>query len=304
VPLDATTTTLGQTGGGGPAGPVSFTGTVTDTTNAAHNPVNAGTVSLFDNGSTSPFASGAVTSAGTFSIPFTYTAAGSHSVVATYSGNATEWAGSSSAPVTFSETAPACTTCNDTQTIEGTVPAGTLSISTPYTPSNPLNLGTLQLSPGGAYFFATAPLDGNSSDVPTQGASPDPTFNGITVVDTQSGNLPWTVTATSSNLSDGSGHPNGVINGENVGLTGVTPVLVPGNAIAAGDVNVFDHAAANPPVSPTDPGTLGLKGGPTIASDTLQPDGTVGINGTVTLNAPTSTEAGTFIGTITFTISS
>jgi hypothetical protein len=303
VPLDATSTSLGESGGGGPAGPVTFSGTVTDTTNGAHNPVTTGTVSLFDNGSTTPFATKPLDASGNFTDTFTYTSAGAHSVVAVYSGDNTTYAGSTSAPVTFTEQAPACTTCNDVQTIEGTVPAGTISISTPYTPTNPLNLGTLQLTPAGTYFTATASLDPNAADVPTQGQSPNSTFNGITVVDTQSGNLPWSVSAAASNLSDGSGHANGVISGENVGLTGLTPVFVPGNAIVAGDINVFNQTAATPPVGPTDTGSAGLGGGPhQIATDTLQPDGTVGINGTVTLNAPTSTEAGVFVGTITFTI--
>jgi hypothetical protein len=302
VPLDATSITLGETGGGGPAGPVTFAGTVTDTTNDANNPVSDGTVSFYDNGSTTSFGSTPVSS-GNYSFIFNYSSAGAHSVVAVYSGDTTTYAGSTSSPVTFTEQAPACTTCNDVQTIEGTVPAGTISISTPYTPANPLNLGTLQLTPSGTYFTASASLDGNASDVPTAGADPDPTFNGITVVDTQSGNLPWTVTAEASNLSDGSGHANGVISGENVGLTNLAAVIVPGNAITAADVNLTNQAAATPPVSPTDTGTAGLGNAEhTIASDSAQPDGTVGINGTVTLNAPTSTEAGVFVGTITFTI--
>ncbi|HYK33783.1 MAG TPA: hypothetical protein VEV63_17555 [Streptosporangiaceae bacterium] len=303
APLDATSTTLAETGGGGPAGLVTFTGTVSDTTTPS-NTITAGTVSLFDNGSTTPFASGSVGAGGAFSIPFTYSSAGAHSVVATFApASGATVAGSSSAPVTFTETAPTCTTCNDVQTIEGTVPAGTISISTPYTPTNPLNLGTLQLNAAGTFFSASAPLDPNSSDVPTAGQSPNPTFNGITVVDTQSGSLPWTVSAAASNLSDGSGHANGVISGENVGLTNLTPVFVPGNAIVAGDVTVTNQPAATPPVGPTDPGSAGLGGGPhNIAADSAQPVGTVGINGIVTLNAPTSTEAGIFVGTITFTI--
>jgi hypothetical protein len=212
-------------------------------------------------------------------------------------------AGSSSPAVTFTEAAPACTTCNDPQTITGTIPAGTISISTPYTPANPLNLGTLALTPSGSYFTATAQLDSNASHVPTAGQYPNTTFNGITVVDTKAGNLPWTVSAAASNLSDGSGHANGAISGENVGLTGLTGVFVPGNAIVAGNVTFTNQAAATPPVGPTDPGSGGLGGGPhVIANDSAQPAGTVGINGTVTLNAPTSTEAGIFTGTITFTI--
>src|SRR5215469_10789010 len=47
APLDATSTTLAETGGGGPAGLVTFTGTVSDTTTPS-NVITAGTVSLFD----------------------------------------------------------------------------------------------------------------------------------------------------------------------------------------------------------------------------------------------------------------
>jgi hypothetical protein len=300
VPLDNTATTLAETGGSGPAGTsVAFTGTVTDTTSTT-TPVTTGTVSLYSNSSSSPFASGAVSATGTFSINYSFPLAGAQSVVATFSGNSTQ-ATSTSVPVTFTVAPAACSACTDVQTIEGTVPAGTISISTPYTPGNPLNLGTLALNAAGTYFTASASLDtGGATDVP--GVN----FNGITVVDTQSGDLPWTVSALASNLSDGTGHPGGTISGENVGLTNLTPVFVSGNAIQAGDVTVTNQPAATPPVGPTDTGSLGLGGtvAHTIAADSAVPDGTVGINGTVTLNAPTSTEAGLFTGTITFTIAS
>jgi hypothetical protein len=62
-------------------------------------------VSLFDNGSTTAFASGNVGAGGAFSITHTYTSAGSHSVVATFvPASGANFAGSSSAPVTFTET--------------------------------------------------------------------------------------------------------------------------------------------------------------------------------------------------------
>ena len=298
APLDNTTTTLAESGGGGPAGPVTFTGTVTDTTTSS--PATSGTVSLFDNGSTTPFATTSVGAGGAFSTTYTYTAGGSHSVVATFSGTATQ-SGSSSTPVTFTEAAPACTTCNTTATISGIVPAGTLSISTPFTTTNPLSLGTLALNAAGTYFTASASMDtGGAADIPGTN------FNGITIVDTQAGNLPWTVSALASNLSDGGKNPGSTISGENVGLTNLTPVFVSGNAIQAGDVTVTNQPPATPPVSPTDTGSLGLGGtaAHVIATDSAQPTGTVGINGTVVLNAPTSTEAGTFVGTITFTIAS
>jgi len=305
TPKDVTTTSLGQTGGGGAAGtPVNFTATVADSTTPADTP--AGTVSFFDNGSTTPLGTATLTG-GTATFSFTYAAAGAHSVVATYTPTAnSQWGGSSSAPVTFSETAPTCTTCTDVQTIEGTVPAGTLAVYTPYTAANPLNLGTLALNGTGTFFTASAPLDSNAADVPTGGAIPDTTFNGITVVDTQAGNLPWSVTALSSNLGDGGSNAGSTISGENVGLSGLAAVPVTGNALTGGDLTFFNQPAASPPVGPTDTGSQGLGGAAahTIVSDAGQADGTIGINGTVTLNAPTSTEAGLFVGTITFTIAS
>jgi Bacterial Ig-like domain (group 3) len=305
TPLDVTTTTLGETGGGGAAGtPVNFTATVADTTTPADTPT--GTVSFYDNGSTTPLGTAALTD-GTATFSYTYATAGSHSVVATYVPTASsQWAGSTSTAVTFSETAAACTTCTDVQTIEGTVPAGTLAVYTPYTATNPLNLGTLALNANGTEYSASASLDSNPADVPTAGADPDTTFNGITVVDTQAGNLPWTVTALSSALGDGGSNPGSTISAENVGLTGLAAVPVPGNALTAGDLTFTDAPAASPAVAPTDTGSQGL-GGATphlIVTDAGQAVGTIGINGTVTLNAPTSTEAGLFVGTITFTIAS
>jgi hypothetical protein len=305
TPLDTTTTGLSETGGGGAAGtPVDFTANVADSTTPADTPT--GTVSFYDNGSTTPLGT-APLSGGTATFSYTYAAAGAHSVVATYNPpNGSQWATSSSSPVTFTETAPTCTTCTDVQTIEGTVPAGTLAVYTPYTPSNPLNLGTLALNATGTYFTASAPLDPEAADVPTAGADPDPSFHGITVVDTQAGNVPWTVTALSSNLGDGGSHAGSTISGENVGLTNLTPVPITGNALTAADLTLTNQPAASPPVAPTDTGSQGLGGtaAHTIVSDATQADGTIGINGTVTLNAPTSTEAGLFIGTITFTIAS
>lgn len=155
-------------------------------------------------------------------------------------------------------------------------------------------------------FSASASLDPDAAGVPTAGAEPaDPTFNGITVVDTQADDQPWTVSAAAGNLSDDSGDAAGVISGENVGLTNLIAVSVPGNAIGPGDVNLFNQPAASPPAGPAGTSDAGLGGGQhVIATDTQQPVGTVGINGVVTLSAPTSTEAGLFVGTITFTIAS
>lgn len=310
VTPDTTSTALGETGSG-PAGPVTFTAIVTDTADSLNNPVTTGSVAFFDNGGATAIAtaaSGTGALAGTFTATVTYTGAGQHSVIAVYTppAGSSTYQGSTSGPVTFAETAPACNACSNTATIEATVPVGALAISTPYTPANPLNLGALQLDPTGSYFTASAPLEADSGNVPTAGQVPDDTFNGITIVDTQAGNVPWAVTAISSDLSDGGSGAGSVISGENVGLTNLTAVPVPGNALTAADLTFFDQPAALPPAGPADTGDQGLGGTipHLIVQDATQATGTIGVNGTVTLNAPTSTQAGTFVGTIALTISS
>jgi len=304
----ATATTLAETGAG-PGGVVTFTATVTDEATLAHRPVSAGTVSFYRNGASRPLGaatSGRGSGTGVYTLSVRLDAAGPESVVAAYAppGGTTRYRGSTSAAVSFA--VPACSTCTGVQTTADILPAGLLSISTPYTASDPLDLGTLALNPSGTFFSASAPLDPSGSDVPTAGAGPaDPTFNGITVVDTQASNSPWTITAWASDLSDGGDSAPSLISGENVGLTGLTAVPVPGGSVTASDLTFLDQPAADPPVGPTDTGSLGLGGQPAhvIVTDTAQAEGTIGINGTITINAPTSTEAGTFGGVIVLTLS-
>jgi hypothetical protein len=305
-PADVTSTALGDTvGTDGPTGtPVTFNATVTDTTNSANNPA-VGTVSFYDNGSSIALGSPVSLAAGAASATYTIvgtSASTPESVVAVYTPTTgAAFATSTSSPVTFDVGLPTNPNATDTQTIEGTIPAGTLAVYTPYTPANPLDLGTLALNGTGTFFTGSAKLDANSADVAT-GSDPDSTFNGITVVDTTPGDLGWTVQALATNLSEVGGSSQ--ISGENVGLTGLTAVIVPGEALTAGDVTLTNNAAASPPVASNDPGDQGLGGtAKTIAAtNSSQTDGAIGINGTVTLNAPVSNPAGTYVGTITFTI--
>jgi hypothetical protein len=196
--------------------------------------------------------------------------------------------------------------CRAVQATADIVPSGVLSLATPYTAGEPFDLGTLTLNPTGTFFSASAPLDPDGSDVPTEGAGPaDRTFNGITIVDTQTSNSPWNVTAWASELSNGGDSALSVISGEDVGLTGLTAVAVPGDPLTAGDLTFFDQPAASPPVAASDSGSLGL-GGPApheIVSDAGQAEGAIGINSTITLNAPSSTQAGVFSGIIVLTLS-
>jgi hypothetical protein len=92
----------------------------------------------------------------------------------------------------------------------------------------------------------------------------------LTVVDTQAGNQPWAITA-----SSGPG---------NVGLTGLKATGVPGNALTAANLTLGD---------------TGLSGSSPqlIVADSGQADGTIGISGLLTFSSPASA------GTVTITIS-
>jgi hypothetical protein len=191
LPADATSTTLSVIAGPHAGDNVAYSGTVSDTAHPA-TVVTTGTVNLFDNGSITPLNSSplALSASGGYTFSNTFASAGPHSVVAVYSGVSGTFATSSSAPATFNQAvAPGnpCDPavggqCTDVQTITGKVPTGVLSISTPYTATNPLDLGTLALDPTDTYFTANKQF-GNSTTDPTQD---------ILITDTRAGNLPWT----------------------------------------------------------------------------------------------------------------
>ena len=287
-----TTTSLTVSQSGVAGTDVSLSSTVMAGTTA----VTAGTVSWFDNGSSTALNATPVTpnasGVATFDIPAGL-AAGGHSIVAKFTPtNPVNFQASQSAPQAFLLQPPqtgACaqpgSQCTATANIQATVPVGTLVLTTPYTAASPLVLPTLALNTGLTQYSAAAP------------------FNNIQIVDTRSGDLPWTLSALASNLSDGGTKPGSLICGQNVGLTGVTST--PGTGFT-GTVTATANAAATPPVAPSGgacTGTSGL-GGTTphtvaVASAGL---GTDVLNGTLTLTAPTSTEPGLFTGTITFTV--
>ncbi|HTR70007.1 MAG TPA: Ig-like domain-containing protein [Mycobacteriales bacterium] len=232
----------------------------------------------------------------------TFNSPGSHSITAVFSpSDATVCATSTSAASTFSQSAnpngPCASTgsqCTDVQNIEATIPQGVLSITTPYSNQNPLNLGTMHLDSTGTVYSASATFGGSATD-PTQD---------IYVTDTRAGDLPWTAQAAASTLSDGGSNAGSQISGEDVGLTGLTEVPVSGNGFngLASNFTTFANPAAYPAVAPTDLGTAGLGNGAHDIAQAQQGIGSIGLTGLLTLNAPSSTEAGLFTGTITFTL--
>ncbi|HTW18940.1 MAG TPA: Ig-like domain-containing protein [Mycobacteriales bacterium] len=299
-PVPGTTTDLAVTPGQYAGDQNNYVATVTYPADTSC----TGSVTFYDG--TTPVAGPISPKPGTpneFDATNTFNAPGSHSITAVFTpSDLTVCGGSTSTASTFSQDANPngpCSTanggqCTDVQTITTTVPQGVLIISTPYTAQSPLNLGTMTLDSTGTTFTASHTFGGSATD-PTQD---------IFITDTRSGDLPWTAQAEASNLTDGGSNPGSQISGEDVGLTGLTEVPVTGNGFngLASNFTTFANPAASPAVGPTDIGTQGLGNAAHDIAQAQQGIGSIGLTGTMTVNAPSSTEAGTFTGTVTFTL--
>ena len=131
---------------------------------------------------------------------------------------------------------------------------------------------------------------------------------GVTITDTRNGDQPWTASVTSSDFTSGTSS----IDAQNLSFTDVTPVYVTGNAlnaatkpVLANDLPSSAGTASNlNGYSSTNPGTGtdGLAGAAKSFASAAHGAGTVYVDGTMTLVAPTSTLAGTYTATVTFTI--
>ncbi|MBO9522034.1 MAG: Ig-like domain repeat protein [Nocardioidaceae bacterium] len=264
-----TTTSVAATPGADVTAPVDLTATVS--------PVAAGTVQ-FKDGPTNIGSPVTVDGAGVATLSHTFAAAGSHTVTGVFTPTSPSFGGSQGS-VTFTLAAPSGVSIDD-QTITATIPTGTLTVTTPYGPGNPLDLGTLAL---------TTALDGYRGSAQ---------FDGIHVVDTRDGAQPWALTALAGNLADGSGH---FINGQNVGLT--TLVADPGSNPGIGTITATDNPVPAAPVAPAASGNLGLGGIPHTVLSANQGPSNVTYHGTLTIFAPTTTPSGTYTGTVTFTAS-
>jgi hypothetical protein len=297
---------------------MTFTSTATDA-QSPNGPVQ-GTVAWWDNGSpvtgASSHTDGTGTASATSATGFGL-GTGSHSIVAHFTPDDTATYGpSTSQPVTFTLSPkagdpcnnadgvqdnandPRSNTCIDPQTAVVTVDNGTLVISTPWTPSNPFDLGHMQLAPDGSYLHTTA---ANSHF----GDATNPA-NGVTVTDTRAGNPGWTAALASTNFQSGGGNQ---INACNLGFTSVTPRQITGNALQAADVVPTQlpnggAAAIAPATSTTCTTGLGqantAKNFATVAQN--KGTGSVYITGDMDLYAPTSTPAGLYTATLTFTV--
>jgi hypothetical protein len=188
---------------------------------------------------------------------------------------------------------------SDVQNIQTSITAGTLIISTPYTPTSPLVLPAMT-------------LDSSASAYSTFAA-----FTNIQIADTRPGNLPYTLSAIATNLTkQGVTQPgtNETINAQNVGLnlssltsTNSTPNTFLGSQTSG--VNTtgqnftgFNNIAAAH-ISASDTGSQGLGGSsPHTVLHANNGLGTTVTAGTLTITAPTNTVDGTYAGYVTFSI--
>ncbi len=282
VPAAATSSTLASvTPNSGPAfQSVTLTGAVANTTTPANIPAGA---CAFKNGAAA-IATVPVTATGSCAFTSTAFAAGTYAFsfdfVPTNPGVFLP-STSNSLPATYSAPTGGCgaagDVCTDPQTVVVTVPAGNISISTPYTPAAPFNLGTLVLAANGSSYSVSAPF--GSAGVPA---------DGVTIVDTRAGALPFTAQIASTNFTNG---PASISNSL-LGFTGVTPAYVAGNAINAGTnpLTVTNLPAGSISILPA---TFATGTGP----------GSVNVFGTLSLsNVPTSTTPGLYTATVTFTL--
>ena len=194
--------------------------------------------------------------------------AGTHSFVAEFVG-AAPYSSSASAAVAATYVLAGAV---DEQTVTVAIPAGAISITTPYTPAAPLALGTAVLDPEFSTYSASAP------------------FENIVITDTRAGNLGFNASVVSGAFTNAAGETFG---GIYAGLTDLTKTQVAGNALLATDVTVTNHA----------PATDGLDVPKVFASyPANKATGTAHLQGTFGIDqVPTSVKPGLYTATVTFT---
>lgn len=280
---------------------VTITANVSDSTIPASIPT--GTVQFTDNGSNLGSAVALVNGVATDNVT-SGLSVGANNLVAIYSGASPSYKPSTSLGVLFTGLDANGSTGPDPQNLQVGVPAGTLTISTPYTSANPFQLGNASLINGGSEFQAIAAF-GTYSATDVAASTTDAANGGVLITDTRAGDAVWTASAQVSDFTNGTNS----ISGENLAFTGVKPVYITGNALQANDVatnDVTSTATTGSPYPAGASGTDGLSGeAHAFANTTSAPnggDGSVFVDGTLNLVAPSSTPAGTYSATLTFTI--
>jgi hypothetical protein len=289
--------------------PDAVSATVTDTATSTPLASGAGSIAFYDFGSTDPatpitsFSSASLLGTAqlgsggtaTLSPSPTFTSSGTHYLVAQFTpanpaGVYPTYTGSNSTNDALNVIANALTS---PQNIEAAIPTGTLLLTTPYSTTNPFNLGTAILDPTSSYFVASGSF-GTTFANGTQ----DP----VTITDTRSGDLGWTASASVSTFVSTTNSSN-TIDPQNLSFTGVTPSYIAGDALQSGSITV-DQLTSGHVYAAGASGSDGLAGPgkPFASAASGDSVGSVNIDGTLTLKAPTSTPSGLYAATLTFTV--
>jgi Bacterial Ig-like domain (group 3)/WD40-like Beta Propeller Repeat len=265
--------------------PVTLTATVQA---AVGHDVPAGHVELTDTTTSRSLATPLLVN-GSATVTIVDLAAGDHLISATYQpADPTAFAPSSTPTVDVVLSTPSSLGSGQNSTTD----VGGLTITTPYSPGHPLNLGPLVLDASGTALSASTTFGcvGNQK-------------NAIYVTDARAGNPNWSAYISATDFTNLAAQR---INGENLGLTDLTlrplDAATVGNTIHAPELQTVELAPAVA-LGPQDMGSRGLKNGPHMFA--LTPHGgrgSIGICGTLTLTAPTSTPPGIYSSTLTVTV--
>ncbi len=163
---------------------------------------------------------------------------GTDSVTAVFSPtDSTAYNGSTSSPVVITVAAPAAcsltgSVCSDQQNIQVTVNPGTITISTPYTASNPFVLPAMTLSTDGTYLQSSATFPSSSL----------PNSQQIVVTSNLAPAYAWTLSVAATPLTSTGGHHPGVGSGSDGGH----PAQRHGRRGIRGGGDVHQHRGAQP----------------------------------------------------------
>lgn len=182
----------------------------------------------------------------------------------------------STATASLSLTAPANAATPDPQTVTVDVPAGTLTITTPWTVGNPLKLGTLELNQANSTFQLHAPVTF---------ASANDQASGIQVISARAANPHFTAQVASTDFTSASGS----FAAGTASLINIAPHQVSGNSLLATNVTPTQISALSNTAQ-----TFATYGGAQLGTAWLSAD--LNIAG-----VPSSTPAGTYTATVTFT---
>ena len=249
----------------------------------------AGSVQFYDGTSTlgSPVSTTVGTASSTATLTTPVPAVGNNSITAVYTPSSSSYASSTSPAVVVTEAAnPVCnntgSSCTSTSNVQVTVSPGSITVSTPYTASNPFVLPVMALSSDGSYLSSSATFP-NTAD------------KQIVVTSTLSGDPSWTLSVAATPLTDTAGD---TIPASGLGLTNGQ---LASTSTIPGGVTFTSIPGHNP--SPLDTDTnKGLGSAPQTFATSPAGDGTAVMSGTLSLFAATSTPQGTYNGTLTFSV--